>query len=184
MIILDSCALKNFFDSIDNISVCSGENIDINSTPLSKYMISPSKIRINELQTLLNASDYKADCMENIPCNEKFSKFWLLNFDNDLWQKHNYGSSNSSPVKELEKPFVRGTPQKNFKNLQENFSPANENIFISPKKGFSFGRNIHTSSQIKKVSLQKKVNELEDKHCEIFDDDLTKAEYSNLFSKI
>lgn len=181
--ILDSCAQKNFFDSIDNISVCIDESIDVNSTPLSKYMISPSKIRINELQTQLGILDHKADCMENIPCNERLSKFWLSNLDNDPWKKHKYGKlSNLSLAKELEKPFVRGTPLKNFKNLQENFSPANENLFISPKKGFSFGRDIHASSPIKKIPVLRKVYELEDKNCEIFDDDLTKAEYSNLFS--
>jgi hypothetical protein len=146
-------------------------------------MASPSKIRMNEIQYNLNVSDQKADCMESIPYHDRLSKFWLSNTDNDPWKKHKYNKIKSTFLaKEYEKPFIRGTPQKNFKNLHENFSPANENSFVSPKKGFSFGRDIHASSPSKKLPLLRQVYELEDKHCEIFDDDITKAEYSNLFS--
>ena len=100
-----------------------------------------------------------------------------------LGNKHQFNRiKNSSVAKEIEKPFIRGTPQKNFKNLHENFSPANENLFFSPKKGFSFGRDIHASSPIKKIPQLRQDYSLEDKHCEILDDDLTKVEYSNLFS--
>jgi hypothetical protein len=80
------------------------------------------------------------------------------------------------------RPFHKNTPRRDNHEEDSACSPLNRNSFISPKKELSFGKEVLSSTPVVKTPLLKHVYDTPYQQSELLDDDLTKAEFSNLFS--
>lgn len=185
--IFDLRASKSIFDSIDNATPalfsCGEDNVGVDTTPLSKYAHSPAVARTFEAGPYQYGNGQFGDDMEYPTSKDKVGAFWLSGPNPNIFKKDKFSRIRSSlAIPEVPQAFINTTPRKDLGNLDVGFSPDRENSFISPKKELSFGKNLLGASPITKTPLLKKVYELNQQHCDLFDDDLTKAEHSNLFS--
>lgn len=166
------------FDSCDNKSSlslsCAGEQVDVEPfTPLKGYF-SPSKNQIR---------NYEPDELLNTPAQERFQNFWLPNPESTHWKSLRYLRVKNTPLsKDFVRAFSKQTPKKDFDEPNDNNSLLNECSFVSPRKELSFGRDIVSSTPVSKTPISKQIYEVPGHPSELFEDDPTKAEFSNLFS--
>ena len=184
--ILDSMPHKNYFDSSDNKSSlsmnCYEEKVNQDTTQQRKYSISPSKIMGGDFESKV-LKDLKIEENFISPFTDKLGSLWLNHIDFDEIKNFKYSKLKNTPQrKAIDKQSYKRTPCKGFENLNENFSPYNENSMLSPKKGMGFGGAMVSSPFIMKSPLMKQISNIKEQQSTFFDDAYTKAENSNLFS--
>lgn len=156
----------------------------IPSSPFPKSYFSPMKMRSNDFQPNHNCPDAGLEEALHTPSRDGFRTFWLQNLDSTNWMSLKYRKSINTPLsKEYVKPFTRGTPMRDIRDCYDDISHCNEDAFISPKfKELSFGKDMAPNQAVGKSPLLKQVYGTPLHASEFLDDDITKAEFSNLFS--
>ena len=177
---LNTSGFKNniLFDSCDNKSSlslsCSGDQIEpVSFTPFkSNYSPNKNLTKNNQMEE-----------MQNTPLQDRFEKFGLPNPDSTHWRSVKYFNGRNTPLcKEFRKVLNKETPKKDFEIANDNNPFINDYNFESPKKELSFGREIVSSTPVNKTPISKQVYDLPCQPSDLFEDDATKAEFSNLFS--
>lgn len=78
---------------------------------------------------------------------------------------------------------MRGTPKRDIRDAYDDVSQENENSFISPKLNeLSFGKDVMNGAPVGRSPMLKQQYGTPLQASEFLDDDITKAEFSNLFS--
>lgn len=154
------------------------------NSPSVKSYFSPFKPKGNEIQAVATPSERRIDDCLNTPSQDRFRNFWLPNLDSTNWKSLKYPKLKNTPLsKEYVKPFMRGTPKRDIRDAYDDVSQENENAFISPKfKELSFGKDVMNGVPVGRSPMVKQSYGTPLQASEFLDDDITKAEFSNLFS--
>lgn len=179
---------KDIFESWENRSSVSNsfavDRHELPNSPFSRDCFSPARIRPNEFQVNISNLDQGGEEVLQTPSKDRFRNFWLPNLDSTNWKSSKYLRNRGTPLeKEQVNPFIQNTPLRDIRDCYENVSQGNDNSFISPKfKELSFGKDTLNCRPVVKTPLLKQFEENQYQASEFMDDDITKAEFSNLFS--
>ncbi|CAI2368544.1 unnamed protein product [Moneuplotes crassus] len=184
--ILDKMLYKNCFDSCDSkspihLSMYEEKDFEQDIAPITKFLGSHRNILAEDYESEIGG-EVKFEANELSPLQDNFRNIWRSCIDSD--EKKHISKISHQP-RELEKMPAKRSACKDFSNLNSNYSPINENNFLSPTKDLCLSRGMISSPFMVKSPLLKAIPALSkvlNNHRDIFDDDITKAENSNLFS--
>lgn len=158
------------------------EGFCMNTTPQVKYPFSPYKNRNHEASPVIN-KEMKFGGNLFSPSQEKDKCFLMSNIEGCEWRNQKESRFHNTPLsKEVEMQMHKRTPWKGFTNLKEYYSPVDKISFMSPKKDNYFGKGTVSSPFVIKSPILKQISALREQHTSVFEDAITKAEHSNLFS--
>lgn len=166
------------FDSIDNKSsyeiICSDNKLhDDNISPIKNF-ISPNKIL---------ADNIELDEINKTPFYEKIRETYNEGYIEGHFKALVIQKFKHTPLsKENFKSFLKNTPKKDLNNILQDHINISDQSFISPKKEISFGKRLMSSPHLSRTPVHKQVFGTPSHPIDLFEDENTKAEFSNLFS--
>ena len=153
---------------------CYDEGIQQEDISPIKNLMSPDKILINDI--------YMEE-VNKTPFQDRIRDVWFENYQEVNLKTNSIPKSKYTPLsKDFCKNIAIRTPKKNFDHYPDNHTSFINSSFISPKKEISFGKKAFTSTPLSKTPIQKQTFGTPSHPIDLFEDENTKAEFSNLFS--
>lgn len=164
------------YESFDNKSSyeisCPDEKLHIEHESLIKSFMSPDKIISHHTES---------DDINHTPMRENLKDFWIINSSYNNWKYPFIQKLKNTPnLNDFIKNYNKNTPQKDPDAVNDSSYKDYHDSFMSPKKELSFGKHFINSTPVAKTPKQTYSTPCHPN--DMYEDENTKAEFSNLFS--